>query len=996
MRVGGASARSLARVLGSALALSCAHSPRAEPPAQSPVELDAGREPARLEARGPRLFPPTRGPGVLEAGLGRDGSRQLLALGLRMVHRPDGTLEVSDELLPAARSARFLELPPRLGGGYLFWIVSSSATLLYRAPGWVDQLLPVAQLDFEVDRVVPGFDRLLILPRREGDYRALDLESGRPVPPLGLPAAPAYGNMAFVDGWFGAVQVPLRGLLLSFDAGASFHPLSLPVTGFEPTPSGLALSTATADYFLDPRGVLSHVGDRDEAKVSEAAKAELSRIVEGGAQLTERGAPSLLELAALSGFPDGKGGAYLASGGALLRISLDSGRVLERRERAYVGAGECQGVRFGRAGVGFVCGQGEELTRLYRLIEPFGLELLRELPGARVVSDSGSGGLVASGGCVGAPRPGWHCVLPASGGAYEVQARGERERVVALGDGRAAIVTPPTAGSSGALRLEGPGGRARSVSLAARRLVPREQRLLEQGVWLDGIVESRPGVLSGWVVGAGPFAGVELALDGKLTLRRVQEGAESALFAGERALLLGENGLARESTDGGAEWQEVELPPELDFKARLSGARQGCSRVGCAFAGMTRIGFLDGRAARGLSSPPAPPRVTFPGPAGSRWLLRCAADGQLSAPALPARGARSPALRGLGAAALSPGGEPELPPLAPLLDLAPPQLTAEQQGVDAGTEPYGVQTRVYAYGPRGGDWTKNGYLSIAFADRFSVRPGVRVTAPARSPWPDVASAADALGAEPSTTSAGLAASLDPSGTAGALLLNSRGSIDLFVFEAGRVPQRIANVARLGLSARLSGVVKTKTGFYLGSYDETTRAFRVYRVAPNDLEVVLQVSDIPPPRGANAELVRTAAGDALGVWVRATGWYVHPIDLPARSVDAPYEVTPATLATMPSACEGDAEGFLLSAAVTPDPYAELPGSSSARSFEGRFRVSATGVCLDALAAQGEAAVAPTQGAERSVAALRATGRPTARVALTERKPQGRRVGLVCSN
>ncbi len=515
------------------------------------------------------------------------------------------------------------------------------------------------------------------------------------------------------------------------------------------------------------------------------------------------------------------------------------------------------------------------------------------------------------------------------------------------------------------------------------------------------MVESKPGVLQGWVVGAGPFAGFELTLDGKLHLRRIQDNASRALFAGPRALVLGESGLASESTDGGAEWQGVELPPELDIKAVAgSGLRQGCSELGCVFAGFTRIGFFAGRAARSLQSPPAPPRVSFPGPGGSRWLLHCAPTGEASAPALPVRPASPAGRRRVGRVAAASPDELEAAPLSPLLDLPPPTLTDSQQGVDAGTEPYGVQLRVYAWGPRGSDWTKTGSLSIAFADRFAVAPGVHVTATVRSPWADLATAADALGAEPSTSAAGIATALDPSGTAGALLLSSRGTLDLFVFESGRVPQRIPNVGRLGMSARFSGVVKTKSGFYLGSYDENTRAFRVYRVAGADLEVALEVTDIPPPRGANAELLRSAAGDALAIGVRGTSWFVHPLDLESASVDAPYQVTPAQLASMPEPCADGAEGFLMTTQPGPDPHAtELPGGMTARAFEGRFRVSALGICIDQLAAQGESGGlvgAETITGRRGASPRVAAAQPTVPVTLTERKPLGRRVGLRCSN
>jgi hypothetical protein len=986
MRIGGVLCCSLGLVTG------CARTPASAARAPEVSSVPAPQATPRKPGPNPRLFPPTRGPGTTEAGVEPDGSRRLLAFGLRVIEHVDGSLEVGDELLPAARSAKFLELPPRLGGGFLFWIASSSSTLLYRATSFTAKLQPVAQLDFELERLVPGFDRLLLLPRREADYRALDLETGRAAAPIGLPPAPAYGGMAFVDGWFGAVQVPLRGVLITYDAGSSWHSLPLSVTALAQVDGALSLATPNGDYRLDAHGALSKVTERDEAKISEAARAELASVLSATSSPESRGGASLLESAVLSGYPDGDAGAYLAKGGSLFHLELGSGKIVERRERAYTGTSECQGVRFG-GGVGFVCGEGRDVTRIYRLTEPFGLELAFELPGARVVSDSGSGALVVHGGC-GAVRSALrHCVLRPDAAPLEVRSYDDRDRLVALADGRVVSVTPPDESGPGSLGVVG-GAEARRVPLVTAPRDARQKALLAQGVWLDGMVELRPGVLSGWVVGAGPFAGVELTLDGNVKLRRVQDNAGRALFAGRRALVLGENGLASESTDGGVEWQAVELPPEIDLKAvKGSELRQGCSAVGCSFAGFTRVGYFEGRAARSLAAPAAPARVTFPGPGGSRWLLHCAATGEQSAPALPfqrpARSARRfHRTRDVTTDAL------QLSPLSPLLDQPPPQLADNFEGVDAGTEAYGVQLRLYASGPRGGDWLRNGALSLAFVDRFVTKPGVYRTAAARSPWPDATSAADALGVEPSTNSAGLMAALDPAGGMGALLLNSRGVLDLFVFETGRVPLHVPNVGRMGLTPRLSGVVKTKTGVFLGSYDEGTHTFRVYQVKDQDLDVVLSVVDIPPPRGASAELTRTLAGDALGIWVRGTGWYVHPLDLETGQVDAPYIVTPAELAKMPEPCSPGAEGFLVSGAVSLDPVVVGPTRVNARAFEGRFRVSALGVCIDGLAAQGE--LAKVMPSAEGNAASRMTGRPTVTLTLTERKPLGRRVELGCSN
>jgi hypothetical protein len=128
-------------------------------------------------------------------------------------------------------------------------------------------------------------------------------------------------------------------------------------------------------------------------------------------------------------------------------------------------------------------------------------------------------------------------------------------------------------------------------------------------------------------------------------------------------------------------------------------------------------------------------------------------------------------------------------------------------------------------------------------------------------------------------------------------------------------------------------------------------------------------------------------------VRSTGWFVHPLNLESGVVDAPYQVSPAQLGSLPEVCPRDAEGYLIVSGPGPDPFAsDLPSGMNARGFEGRFRVSALGVCIDSLAAQGEGGPSATKAA----AGARTVGRPTVALTLSERRPLGRRVGLACSN
>jgi hypothetical protein len=188
------------------------------------------------------------------AGMERDGSEQLISYGLRVLARPNGALELAREYLPAARNAQALELPERLGGGFLFYVLSSNATLFFRAATFTGDLEPFARLDFEADQVIAGFDRLYVLSHRPDRLVALDAEHGAALGLGSLPPSPGYGKMSFVDGWLGAVQVPLRGTLVTFDAGGSWRPLAFPVTNLRAEGEALLLSGPEGSQALDSTG----------------------------------------------------------------------------------------------------------------------------------------------------------------------------------------------------------------------------------------------------------------------------------------------------------------------------------------------------------------------------------------------------------------------------------------------------------------------------------------------------------------------------------------------------------------------------------------------------------------------------------------------------------------------------------------------------------------------------------------------------------------------
>ena len=103
------------------------------------------------------------------------------------------------------------------------------STFLWRAPTWTAPLVPMTQLPFEVSSIVVGFDRLYATSLRTRAVVGVDAVSGQMIGEGPIPAAPAYGGIAFSDAWLGAVEVDVRGALVTFDAGASFHPVGVPM-----------------------------------------------------------------------------------------------------------------------------------------------------------------------------------------------------------------------------------------------------------------------------------------------------------------------------------------------------------------------------------------------------------------------------------------------------------------------------------------------------------------------------------------------------------------------------------------------------------------------------------------------------------------------------------------------------------------------------------------------------------------------------------------------
>jgi hypothetical protein len=940
------------------------------------------------DAFAPRLFPPLEGSDTIAVGEERDKSQRLVAFGLRVLARPDGAVELAREYLPAARTVQSLELPPRLGGGFLFYVLSSSATLFFRAKTFTADLEPFARLEFEAEQVVVGFDRLYVLGRRPDRFTALDVETGAAIGLGSLPPSPGFGKMAFVDGWFGAVQAPFRGTLVSFDAGASWRPLGLAATNLDVEDDDLIITGPDGVVALDHNGAFS----RREASApqdSESPVAQRLRQVLAQNELRagrDSLAPRALKLAVLRGFRDRDGSFVVASAGALFRVRPDDGKIIAHDEHAYPGGGECTALPF-EQGFGFACNEGSDKTTLFAFEPPLALRAVREFAGARYVATSGNGALVIRGGCGPGPSAdGAYCIAGKHGDFHEIRVRGDLgvERVVALSDSRVAVIVPPRLGAQGFLSLIDASGKEQRVPLKLPRAEAHADSLLDNGLWLDGFQELPSGTLSGWVAGAEPFAGVRVALDGTVSVSEPETSIDRALISGTHALVVGRTGRAVETITGGFDWSDVELPSEFDgTKEPRDDARlQGCSELGCAFGGFVRVGWRGENPAPRLPIAKLPSVTALAQPGGSRWVLNCEPTGEASEPSMvqpsPARG--------------SVRGEDAEPPWAPFLELAPPKLAAGEVGYDAASnESNSAELHVYAWGERGADWGRAGHAQIRALDRFRVAGGAFQSAVTRSPWSDATAAAEAFGFDGSGNPTNFRGVLETGQRSGVVLASSRGLLDLLLFDEGRSVTRVPNVGRFGLGM-LSSVTKLGDAWYAASFNEN-HAFTLSRIENGRVERLAEYPDVSR-EPSSALLVRGVHGDALGIWVAALGWYLFPIDPETGSASAPLYESPADLATMPPACAPDADGFLLSDHLALEPTLRFPHNfdgTSARRVAAQFIWSARGLCTRALAADSEGSV------KRASSSAAREPNPRARVplTLTERRPEGRRYGFMCA-
>jgi hypothetical protein len=856
-----------------------------------------------------------------------DGSRQVIVAGIRVLDRPDGSMERAREVLPGG-PARVVTIPSRLGGGLLIYVAAGGSTQLWRAKGWLDRLQPLGEVWGTVGDIVPGFDRLYAR-LTSGDIKAIDAISGRQMSLGPLPRATRIGQLSFADAWRAVAVVDFRGALATFDAGLTWRPVPVGeqgVTQVSLRNGDFVLEGARQRVLLGPHGELEREEVREPAPRGRESSTGASESGSGAGPSADplvrrRGVDATgfgrrpLRAAIEDGWPDGwdsRGAptAIVAHGGALFRIELRSGAVIHSRPAAFREEdGLCHAVPMG-ASFGFVCGAQGAGTAVYAFVPPFDLRVVARFARPRMIIPSGNGGFVVRGGCardgaVSSASSDAFCFFAPSGDEREVKAPGASKRdnarlfPVVLADGRALFVVAPD-GEGGGKILVAQGKGFVTVPLAA----PANQAVFKRGTLLDGVEERSAGVLGGWVLSGTELRGVRIGLDGKIDVGHVTTNIERTVAAGRFALEWGRGGRGVETVDGGMTFRPVDLPSsDLPAPGRMVAA---CGAVGCAQGGWLRVGWGVAPEAPDLvpAPVPKPSRVALASPRGI--ALRCYPTGEVSGPAPKApdrsAGRSQPAAKpAVSAAPATSAAKPSWPPswspprrLPPIFTPtpsrpaitptnagatghawsafrgeAPPTLAAGDVGLEAGTDPpVTMQARVYAWGARGAEWSLKGHVQARFDDRFD-RQGVRTTATSPSPWSGEDRAGDALGLT-AGQSVNWSALLDGSGQA-ALIVGQRGAAkaDLYAAAHGQPLVALRDADHAPLPVPSSVVRIGSTWFFLVStMTPTTWAATLYRAEGGIVRRLVRLPRIPVPAGEFApKLMRRSQSQGLGILVQ---------------------------------------------------------------------------------------------------------------------------------
>jgi hypothetical protein len=967
-----------AAVWGAGLAAACAPLPAKAPEGLPRGFASSGAATADdPTVRGARLFPER----LDEAhgwGVEPDGGVRSIVAGVRVVSRADGSMAVSDDRFSATPGS-VASLPARLGGGFLFAIGAN----VWRSERWLGASRPLFAWTAPVSQILVGLDRVY-LRSPQGAMIALDAATGAPLGLGPLPASPSVGRLEALDAWRAVAIADLRGALITVDAGSTWRPVPLPIEPTELVPLDDSIAVGGLDearqlQWWDVRsdGLPSRLmlpprrTPRPEG-VTPAAEARTAAPLFGTTATSDAAhklGPRPLIAAVEDGWPLSDGTALVARDGALARVRLVDGDVVEGIPNAFpLKPARCHPVALGfdRAvhktpsstspppdgerptaptdgAVAFVCGEPRGRTVLYRWDPSVGrLVELRRFDVPRQVLGFGNGALAVRGACAAdAPEDTFAatgaahdadvwCVAPPDGRWRETRVE-SFARIVVLSDGRVGWVRPPSAGDLATARwvFEGDGHPV-ETSIAFPPLPADVARALGLGVWVDGFEERRPGVVGGWIDAAGSLVGIEIATTGGARVGEYIRDAGAPVASGRWAFGWTASRRGFETTDGGMTWTKEIAMPDVIASGRAVRERV-CGPIGCIGGGWLRVGW--GASEQPLAPDP-PPRALPPERDGPDLDLDCIAQGgraPLVADPTSARVA-SPAhapRRRFPSAGLYAGSTwgavSELPALGAW---AAPVLPVGDLGVSLET-PGGLESRLrspmarlYAWGPESGEWDLHGRWQARWQWPWGGWQEVRASSIVQAPWTSLDAARRALGMGPGLPIAWSVVDSDDPDHALFLVRHNLGTpaVEVISAEADRAPVAVRRpngepFADVEAAARVGG------RWYLATTQSPGEgvATVLFALEAGEAREILRVPRAGFETRPAVHIARGADGRSLALVVDgqldggrggATRWLVG-VDTEAGSVGTPEPLAPSSLSDRTvAACTGDDPGWLL--------------------------------------------------------------------------------------
>lgn len=391
------------------------------------VEMGRLHTPTVLGLADPTVRPARLLPSVVDesASFGTEsgGGTRIVTAGLRVVSTPKGGLLAANDRFPQAPQST-LALPERLGGGFLFVLGSA----VWRADRWLGPARPIFTSYQAVQSLTAGLDRVYV--RTQNATLAVDGRSGAVLDLGPWPASPLVASYAAADGWRAAAVTDLRGAIATFDAGASWRALDLPIdpkvslvtqdslaiggfdsghaeTWFELRSDGSLARMSAPPREAKGKLAVARVAPRGPAKTTTTTPAEPARPPESVAAdfVAKTFGARPLAAAIEDGWPLGDGSAVVARDGALAKVSLGDGALTELVHDAFpLKQAQCHPVSLARrtapGAFAFVCGEPRGATVLYRYDAGQGrLVEMKRFTKPRVVTSSGSGALAVRGAC---------------------------------------------------------------------------------------------------------------------------------------------------------------------------------------------------------------------------------------------------------------------------------------------------------------------------------------------------------------------------------------------------------------------------------------------------------------------------------------------------------------------------------------------------------------------------------------------------------------------